>query len=214
MKNRLANITAAIRGSRKAKVAMIIGAVWVALLVGFVGGSRVTAKTQKVSTLNPRPSAARSPHKHRRAPGNTTLPHTSASIRTVPCPAVPITSQERPSGSQGSSTPTEDQTRNDQTRNTLPRDPSEDQDHQDQGRSRATAPVAPYPGTNQARTVVWISVPVSPYKRRVQTRVVPVEGITVFHLLAAQGRSEPGFRAFRRQVETGTSEPGFKSFRR
>jgi hypothetical protein len=217
-KNRLERIATTVRKSRTAKVFAIVAAVWIALLVGFVGASWMAAKTQEHVTLNPQSSEAR-PRislrmQHSRAATKRMPENASASNSVAPCLPLPATSNERPSSSLATPILAQDQAHNDQIRNNLPVDPSEHRDRQYQDRSRTATPVVPYPGISRVPAVIWVSAAATPYNRSVQTRVVLAQGANVAVSLTAQHKSE-GFRPFQKQVETGkqTSPAGFQPFR-
>ena len=218
MKNKIANIAKAIRNSRKAKIVAIIAAVWVALLVGFVGASWMAAKANPCDTVYSRKSAARRSSKQRKQTprmASGTLPESArTSNPTTPCPTPTGTSQQQPSGSNAAAVPTQDQERGYQVHNTSLVAPEEGQDHPHH-QPRAASPAAPNPTSIRVPSVVWVSAVVSPYNRSAETRALPVQGTDISVSLVAQRRSEPGFRPFRRPEENGKPalEPGFKPFR-
>jgi len=53
MQKRLVNMALAVRNSRTARVSAIVSAIWIALLVGFVGASWMAGKTNHYATHEP-----------------------------------------------------------------------------------------------------------------------------------------------------------------
>ena len=207
MKSRLKTIVTNIRDSRRAKVIAIAAAVWIALLVGFVGASWMLAQTNKGPTPNSPQSAGQTKRKRKHIPktaSKTGSENASAPHPTTPCSVPAVASQERPASPQVSALPAHNEVGGDQTGNMSPLAPDHGQVQQ-YYRQPTSCPVAPYPTSTQAPAIVWVAVVVPPYNRSVQTRVA-VQGTSVSVSVMAQNRSEPGFQPFRPPVRTGNQK--------
>ncbi len=210
MKKKLAKIATAIRNSRKLKFLAIAGMVWIALLVGFVGASRMKPKPKTVVIVDHAQFSVRTKHRVRQHQSHSrgTTP-ADASVSTNPCATPELRSQETTGTSPVTSLPA--QRHNEETLN-APMGLADDQ--QREYRPRPEIPIVPNITNNRLPAVVWVSA-VRPSNSRPYAKVVPSYEANMAISLAAQSKSDSRFTTFRKPVEIGkqASGSGFKPFR-